>query len=95
MNGIDEKRYSRFGALLRSFREQKGLPRKGLAARIGYAGSCTIHALETAQRFSRRPTLPTIIEVAHALNLSKHDLTMLVLASLEDRIEEAGYEFID
>lgn len=95
MNSTEEKRYSRFGALLRSFREQKGLPRKGLAARIGYADSKSICALETAQRFSRRPTLLTIIEVAHALDLSKHDLTMLVLASLEDRIEEAGYEFVD
>lgn len=93
MNGIDEKRYSRFGALLRSYREGKGIPRKALAATVGYADSKSICALESAQRFSRRPTLLTIIEVAHALGLSKHDLTMLVLASLEDRIEEAGYGF--
>jgi len=93
VNSTEGKRYNRFGTLLRSYREIKGISRKALAATVGYAGSCTIHALETAQSFSRRPTLPTIIEVAHALSLSKHDLTMLVMASLEDRIEEAGYEF--
>lgn len=83
----------RFGTLLREYRMARNITTAELSRSAGYGHSASYRNLEHGGGTATRPTLPTIVNVADALGLTRAELNALVMAALEDRIEESGYEF--
>jgi transcriptional regulator with XRE-family HTH domain len=59
-----------FGANLKAMRRQRGLTREELSVRAG-VDIATVHRLE---RGDRQPRLPTLLQLAHALDVSGSEL---------------------
>ena len=83
---------TRFSKAISELRVSRGLSQRDAAKRF-FCGHGTISQLETGAGNSRYPKLRTIAFYANAYGATKDELIMLVMAALDDVIDDAGYEF--